>query len=342
MNNKSEDWITAYAEENLVPLNVSFELTYKCNAKCVHCYVVQDDRREKEELTTAEWIKVMDDLAVSSCLTLTYTGGEAMLRPDFWELARAAIDRNFALQIFTNGILVDENVISRFVELNILGIGVSLYATKAEIHERTTGIPGSFDKAVNAIRLAREAGLNVLIKHVVMRHNKNEFPLILDLADKLGAIAEVDPIIVPANDGSLKPTACRLSDDDLERVLGDKRINPKIIRGPAEKSPGICSTGCISCGINPYGDVIPCLQLLLSAGNVRRQEFVQIWKTSPTLRKIRSMKPADASSCQKCELKQFCCRCPGLALLEDGDLYGPSRIACQQAKIFSKLYAQKN
>lgn len=335
-----EDRLTAYAEAELIPLSVTIELTYHCNAHCVHCYVVQDTKRE--ELQTVEWLRLLDDLAGAGCLFLTFTGGEAMLRPDFWELVQAATDRHFALQVFVGGNLVDEAAARRFAELNVIAVGVSLYGASPETHERITRLPGSYERTIGAIRWLRQQGLNVFLKHMVMRQNKAEYPAILKLADELGAMPQIDPILVPANDGSLKPTACRLPKAELMRVLGDKLINPEIVRYEGEEMQELCSAGRCICNINPYGDVSPCVQLLVQAGNIRKQRFMKIWRDAPALKMIRSTKPEDITACRKCDLRPYCHRCPGLALLEDGDLFGPSRVACRQAGIFKELYAKQH
>ncbi len=338
--NNPEDRLAAYAENNCIPLTVAAELTYRCNQRCIHCYVVPGEEEQRPELTTDEWLKLLDELALAGCLYLTYTGGEAMLRPDFWKLVQAAIERNFALQIFTNGLLVDEAAARRLVELNVLAVGVSLYGVTPETHDRITRLPGSFERSLKAIRRLRQAGLTVFLKHVIMRENKKAYPSILRLAAELGAIPQLDPILVPANDGSLGPTAGRLADAELAEVLGDKRVNPAL-DFDGQQMPELCSAGLSTCSINPYGDVTPCLQLLLPAGNVRRQRFMKIWREAPTLELIRSLRPEDISGCRNCKLLHYCARCPGLALLEDGDLLGPSRIACRQARIFKELYTKE-
>ncbi len=333
------DKLTAYAEARLIPLNVMVELTYRCNTRCVHCYVVPDKGRE--ELSTAELLLLLDDLAEAGCLFLTFTGGEAMLRPDFWELVRAAADRHFALQVFVNGNLVDEAAARRFAELNVVTVGISLYGASPEIHEGVTRLPGSYERTIKAIHLLRQAGLNVLLKHVVMQQNKDEYPAIFKLADELGVAPQIDPIVVPANDGSLKPTTCRLPEAELMTVLGDKLVNPEIVRYEGKGMPELCAAGRCTCNINPYGDVTPCIQLLIKAGNIRKQRFTNIWQDALAFKMIRSMKPEDITACGRCNLRPYCFRCPGLALLEDGDLFGPSRVACKQAGIFKELYAEQ-
>jgi radical SAM protein with 4Fe4S-binding SPASM domain len=340
--NECEARLVTAIESQRIPYNVTIELTYRCNAHCRHCYVVPPKGKEKNELSTYDLLCLLDDLAEAGCLFLTYTGGELMLREDFWELVQAAVDRHFALQLFTNGTLMDEEAAWRLAGYNVLAVGISLHGASQRTHECITGLPGSYERSLGAIRWLRDAGVNVLIKHVVMQQNRGEYPAILKLADAYGAIPQIDPIVVPANDGSARPVLCRLCNSDLAEVLGDELVNPEIDFSDSEDAPALCSAGHNTCNINPLGVVTPCVQLPIKAGNVRQKRFSAIWRDSPQMEAIRSVRTEDLISCRGCDVRAYCHRCPGLALLEDGDLFGPSRVACLQAEIFSKLYSARS
>src|ERR1700704_5188953 len=91
------------AATNGIPISVHFDLTYRCNERCVHCYLDHDNHGE---LTTAECIAVMEDLARAGTLFLTFSGGEIFLRPDLYEILAAARRLHFDISLKTNALLV--------------------------------------------------------------------------------------------------------------------------------------------------------------------------------------------------------------------------------------------
>jgi radical SAM protein with 4Fe4S-binding SPASM domain len=91
-----------------------------------------------------------------------------------------------------------------------------------------------------------------------------------------------------------------------------------------------CSAGHTAAYISPYGDVFPCVQFPLPSGNVRKQKFIDIWRDSPALHEVRSIRARDLPVCSTCSHVGTCSRCPGLAYME-GNMRGPSTADCQQS-----------
>jgi radical SAM protein with 4Fe4S-binding SPASM domain len=98
----------------------------------------------------------------------------------------------------------------------------------------------------------------------------------------------------------------------------------------------LCGAGRNVCAVGPGGDVYPCLQLPVKLGNLAKQSFTNIWKNHPWLRKWRSYGLKDLSGCAGCDKLDFCSRCPGVSLLEEGDCLAPNRAACEMAEIHRK------
>jgi radical SAM protein with 4Fe4S-binding SPASM domain len=91
-----------------------------------------------------------------------------------------------------------------------------------------------------------------------------------------------------------------------------------------------CSAGHSACYVSPYGDVYPCVQFPLPSGNVRKQKFIDIWKYSPQLEEVRSIRTRDLPVCSTCAHTSGCSRCPGLAYME-GNMRGPSTADCEKS-----------
>ena len=154
----------------------------------------------------------------------------------------------------------------------------------------------------------------------------------------------------PCNGGDPIATSCPSCDCSDNTILQDVKSQgdslPTLCNGgidhiPSEKHPDdysdrLCNAGQNMCAISPYGEVRPCVQLYLSVGNLRKDPFDKIWH-SKKLQEIRSLRFSDLPVCSKCSLQEYCSRCSGLALLETGDIFSPSSIACQEAKVKKKI-----
>ncbi|MCM8783656.1 MAG: radical SAM protein [Candidatus Omnitrophica bacterium] len=120
--------------ENLIPFHCLLELTYRCNLKCLHCYVVRDTQKE---LTTQQFLSILDQLKELGTLYLIISGGEPLVRTYFFEICKHAKKNNFALRIFTNASLINTNIAERIRELKPLVVEVGLYGFE-KTHDEIT------------------------------------------------------------------------------------------------------------------------------------------------------------------------------------------------------------
>jgi len=335
--------ISSISHQRLIPYSVIFELTHRCNEKCLHCYLDHPSREQvQEELTTAEICGILEQLAEAGTLHLSITGGEIFLRRDIWEIIEKARKLHFAINLLTNATMIDEALADRIKAVAPWEMGISVYGATAETHDRITQLPGSFKKTIAAIMMLKARGVKVNLKCTLMKDNVDEFDLIKTLGDRLDVKYTIDPLIAPAISGSSRPCGNRIDDEELHRILSDEQFNQGLLTfGTREYTEGaqmtrdtyMCKAGTNFLSIDPYGNVFPCIQLQMSAGNLRETAFSEIWETSPVLKKIRETTMADVEKCGDCSLLPICFRCPGVALLEDGDAFGPSSFACRTSKM---------
>ena len=338
------------------PLSVHFDLTYRCNERCVHCYLDHDDQGE---LTTAECLQVLDDLARSGALFLTFSGGEIFLRPDLYEILAAARRLHFDISLKTNALLVTPERAARLGELGVRRVQISVYSDIPAVHDAITKVPGSLRRTLAAIPILLQHGLQVKLACPLMRENLLAYRGVMALAEKLGVPYILDLTITPMMDGSSGPLAHRASVSSLLPVLQDARLQgckpqpPSATARPESLWPlgsavssGIespayqdlpCSAGHNSCYISPYGDVFPCVQLPQAAGNLRREKFDDIWYHAPQLERLRAIRESQLPVCSRCEIRSYCERCPGLALMEGGNLLGAYERACALAEEKARL-----
>jgi MoaA/NifB/PqqE/SkfB family radical SAM enzyme len=138
----------AVTGDKRVPVNATFELTYRCNNSCVHCYCnlpAGDKRAKASELSLEEIEKIFDELKEMGCLWLLITGGEPLLRDGFSQVYLAAKRRGFIVTVFTNGILVDDEVTELFRQFPPFFIEITMYGATRETYEKVTRIQGSYD-----------------------------------------------------------------------------------------------------------------------------------------------------------------------------------------------------
>jgi radical SAM protein with 4Fe4S-binding SPASM domain len=318
-----------------IPLSVQLDLTYRCNERCVHCYL---DHEDHGEMTTSEIKNLLDQMAEAGVFYLTISGGEIFMRRDFFEILEHAHARTFCIKLKTNGILIRGKEAERIRSLGVESVQISIYSHRPEIHDAITKAPGSLRRSMNAIRLLVAQGIRVDMANVLMIHNVGDYAGVKALAAELGAQFIVDPTITPMMDGDRSILNLNIDEAALRKVFRDEAVAGNVEqlcappKGPGEDElDGFpCSAGHTACYVSPYGDVYPCVQFPLSSGNVRRTKFMDIWRHSPQLNEVRSIRLRDMPSCSRCVHGGTCTRCPGLAYLE-GDMRGPSCQDCEKS-----------
>jgi radical SAM protein with 4Fe4S-binding SPASM domain len=318
-----------------VPLSVHLDVTYRCNERCVHCYLDHDDHGE---MTTAEIKNVLDQLVEAGVFFLTFSGGEVFLRRDFFELLEHARQLLFNVKIKTNAVMIRESEARRLLDLGIDTVQISVYSHRPEVHDAITKLPGSLKRTLKAIRFLRDRGLKVTMANVLMTGNLGDQYELQKLAAQLGVHYTVDPTITPKIDGDTSILALRIPGEALREVFRNPALVPNMEEFCAPPAPVSeedlegysCSAGHSFCYISPYGDVYPCVQFPLPSGNLRRQKFIDIWNHSPELNQVRSIRAKDLTVCSSCSHVASCSRCPGLAYME-GNMRGPSTADCEKS-----------
>jgi AdoMet-dependent heme synthase len=318
-----------------IPLSVQLDLTYRCNERCIHCYLDHDDHGE---MTTAEIKDLLDQMAASGVFYLTISGGEILMRRDFFEILEHARARTFCISLKTNGVLIRKKEAARLRELGVERVQISIYSHRAEVHDAITKMPGSFRQSIAAVRFLRAQGLRVTMANVLMTQNASDYLSVQALAAELDATFMLDPTITPMMDGDRSILKLNVDQAALQGVFRDGALVGNVEefcappQGVDEDALDMlpCSAGHTACYVSPYGDVYPCVQFPLPSGNVRRTKFVDIWRDSPQLKEVRSITLRDMPSCSQCAHGATCTRCPGLAFME-GNMRGPSSQDCEKS-----------
>ena len=331
------------AAQDNVPISALLELTNACNVDCEHCYLDLVPDKKLGVLTTDDWKRVFRELADEGTLFMTLTGGEIMMRPDWFELASHARELQFALRLYTNGTMIDETRADHVASLEPLGVEISLLGATAETHDAIARRRGAFEKTMRGVRLLRERGLNVLLKTVVMEKNVADLPKIEVIARELGCETFFDLQISPKNDGTQTPTTLG---PDAAALLEAARTafakqqttcsHDSHFDREAKLRAAPCGAGRRTVFIGPTGKVTPCTQWTKELGNVRDQPFGEIWWGAEGFKEIRSKRIGSFEVCRSCDLLEVCTPCMALSVLERGVVDGPSPTKCRNAAVRAK------
>lgn len=320
-----------------IPLSGSMDLTHRCNLKCVHCYVGPAGPSQKtitRELSTSQKLSIIDEITEAGCLNLLLTGGEPLLVDDFPTVYRHARMNGLIVTVFTNGTLVNDEVLELFETFPPHAIEITLHGMSATTFESITGIPGSYDRCMLGIQRLLEHRIPLKLKTVLMTQNVEELAEVERYAKELGVNFRLDAAIFPRLNGDKTPLTHRIDPQtaaELE-LADDKRLDQwtKYVdhfkNNPVSDLLYQCGAGMTTFHVDPYGFLQPCLMVTSVRYDLKKGKFEDGWNGK--LREIREIRVDSDHKCRLCEKRVFCGYCPGFFELEDGSEETPSRFLC--------------
>jgi len=335
------------ADQTLTPLSALVEITHACNVDCEHCYLDLVPDKKIGALSTDEWRRILKELKDAGGLYLAISGGEILVRRDWFEIASYARSLGFALKLYTNGTLIDDDAADKMASLHLLQAEISLLGGLPATHDSIARRRGAFDKTIAGVKRLRARGVKVILKCVAMEKNAEEIGLIEAIANELGCRFQLYVTMTPKNNGSSAPRDLLPGEDALVRAA--KRVEE--LSGNAQPSScgtldagrrgeklkeTPCAAGRRTCHIGPQGDLFPCTQWVVPVGNLREASFKELWLKSAELDRIRATRVSDFPVCARCDLLSICNPCMALALLERGVPDGPSPTRCGVAELRAK------
>ncbi len=334
------------------PYVVSWNLTYRCNLACEHCYLDAGPAKvesaafaDRSELSTEQCFRVVDEIAAFApeCVTIL-TGGEPLLRRDIVEIVRYGAGKGLWIVVGTNGVKITEKLARLLHTEGVRGMALSLDALDAERHDAFRRVRGAWRNTVDGARILTRVGLPFIVQTTVGGHNREELEAIAAFAhDELGAKVWNLYFLVPSGRGAF------VSDLDVDeydqvliqlaeiqrrwadRMLVNAKCAPHFVRtllaadssAPFPKSfgggAGGCPAGTHYFGIRPNGDVTPCPYLPLFAGNLQATGLRELWDDSELFTKIRRRAEL-GGRCGACELASMCGGCRARAYGMTGDV----------------------
>ena len=315
------------------PTSGTFELTWRCNLSCAHCYnnlPAGDVAARRAELTREEHFRIPDEVADAGCLWLLYTGGEIFTRRDFLDIYTYAKRKGFLITLFTNGTAITPHIAEFLAEWRPFKIEITLYGRTRETYERFTRVLGSYDRCMRGIRLLVDRGLPLSLKTVVTSVNRVEFSAMRQFAeDELGVKFRFDGMVNARLDGAPGPAALRLKPEEIVALdLADAVRRDEWVRvaamplAPADANGGVgplysCGAGVHGFSVDPYGTLRICALSTSDGYDLRSGNFREGWEQA--LGRIRSKPATRRTKCTDCALKALCGMCPAMGELEHQD-----------------------
>jgi radical SAM protein with 4Fe4S-binding SPASM domain len=338
------------------PFLVVWNFTNHCNLACKHCYL-DSGGDPSHELSTSEALKVVDHIAELGVTSLAFSGGEPLMRKDFFEVAKHAVNSGLYVSLATNGTLLNQENVKILKEIGVNYVEVSLDGACPETHDDFRGVKGAFQKSLDGIAACVKEDMCTCLAVTATKRNLKEISSIFNMARDIGArrftlfnfiptgrgknFVELDPL-PNEREEILKFLNQKLHEDtglaimtttpQLARVAVQCSMQKNIVMPLAHMSAtkmnrkaqaladfiGGCGAGRFYCAVSPEGYVQPCVFLPIVVGDLTKERFSQIWNQSPILKILRDRTNLKGR-CGKCVFKYMCggCRARAYAYFKD-------------------------
>lgn len=339
---------------------IAWEVTRNCNLSCIHCRAAATKGPYPDELDTDAGLALLDQISEVGKPVVILTGGEPILRPDIFELARHGTRKGLRMVMAPNGTLITEAIAGEMAEAGIQRISISLDGATKETHDQFRQVDGAFDGAIRGIEWAKQAGVEFQVNTTITQQNLKELPKIQELAVKLGAVAHHIFLLVPTGRGKYIVDQ-EISAQQYEQTLNwfyDQRDKVplqlkatcaphyyRILRDRAHeegktvtfKTHGLdavtrgCLGGTSFCFISNTGIVQPCGFLDLNCGSVKETSFGVVWNESEVFKTLRNYNNLKGK-CGRCEYRKVCGGCRARAYEATGDYLAEEPLCLYQPR----------
>jgi mycofactocin radical SAM maturase len=329
------------------PVNVTWEISLKCNLRCVHCLSNSGDV-VKDELNTAECIKLIDELAAFKVFQVNIGGGEPFIREDFIDLLDYSHNKGLVTCVSTNGTALDNRISKRLSSMNMLYLQVSLDGADEGTNDRIRG-RGTYRKILDALGTLASNKVRFSINTVLTRINFTQLEALRAMAGEYGAELRVSRFR-PSGRGKTSKADLGPTPEQLETFAEWLERNDLVRTGDSffcltsdhrrHKGLDMCGAAKMTCCVSPDGNVYPCAFLQeppFLSGNVRYESFREIWENSRVFNQFRNINVKSCVDCYRFEA----CRggCPAMAYHTYHDISMPDPECLVNLKIGTRSAA---
>lgn len=357
------------------PRNVDIAVTGKCNLSCAYCFYA-DEMTSRSDLSTGQWLDFFRKLGEMGVMTVCLTGGEALSRPDFFELVDGVIANRMRYQILSNGTLITEKAVEEFSvgkrRMRLDSIQISIDGSSEEVHNQSR--PNSFSRAIRGLKLLKAEGFPLTVRVTINRFNymdlENTARLLLEEVGLSGfSTNEAYPcgatnryeegiMLNVAQRREVMEILTRLNEKYHDRIsatagpLALSREECAIHEAQARGEKSFTGRGKLTaCGgvfekiaILHDGTIVPCHVISdLHLGNILTDDLVEVWQQHPLMTAMRERREISLDTiepCKDCGYKGYCTGgCPGGALFLNGDFNQRNPMDCYRILTGEETYS---
>ncbi|MDR1897824.1 MAG: radical SAM protein [Prevotellaceae bacterium] len=326
---------------NYYPVTATWEITYKCNQTCIHCYEDCNYTKSMQDLDMVSIKNILSELHKNGCFILTITGGEPLIRKDIFDILKLSKDMNFSVILYSNASLINDSYISKIKELGIAKMCITLFGLDSETHDKIANNKGLHKKTLENIIKIREANIPVRINTPLTKYNFDGYREVVSFAKKMSCEFKITPTITPKDDGNISPLTLCINDTQLETIFLDEEINEKFAEDELSLQDRLnivpCNVAFSNIAISANGKVYPCNTFKLECGDLMNKSLSSIWSDSDVLNILRTTQIKQIDECNLCPKLAFCLPCPAYSWLENKKIVGKSSICCRRANIQQKI-----
>ena len=329
--------------------SIFFELTYRCNLACIHCY--NPKHMSDVEIPFEKAKAIIDEAYDLGCISVTLSGGESTTYQSFFELAEYVRSKHMALEIFTNGqhLANNDNDYHKLISIYPHKVGISLYSMDEDKHEKVTSVKGSYKKTIDVIKRLRDDDVFVQIKNFLLGFTCRDCFEVAKFGKSINANVVADISLIPTIEGDRKTLQYSLEEEDLFELFSNPDSplyigsEPYLFDISEHTDESLCLGGFSGICVSPELEVHVCTSLPMSLGDLKNESLTKIWKDAglkqenSKLFQWRKKTFGDLEECYKESYCRFCHYCAGMGYLENGYLK-KSEVLCMQAKAKERAY----
>jgi len=322
------------------PASGTFELTNNCNIACRMCYV-RSCTEQSKELSASEWLILAQDAVDNGMVFLTLTGGEILLRPDFFEIYEPLSHMGLVLTIFTNGTLITDEFAKRLTQYPPNLTKITLYGASRTTYKAITGSADAFNRCCSGIETFIKRGIPVGLKTTITQQNIDELESMQQMARNWGLPITASWLLSDRRDGkSSEIEKCRLSPQEGVKLESlDHTYKKKWLEARKDfvlkNGNFYCRAGKATFAVTPSGEMNVCLNLPLPAVHPLKIGFQKAWELVQLV--VETEQP-DESVCDLCDVRGYCQICPAWSYNLDRSLTTPVPYICEIAQERKKIH----